>query len=280
MQRIVFFDIDGTLLSTKGKVLDSTQQAILRLKQDGIMPVLATGRAPVLVAEIAESVGIDSYISMNGQYIVIEGREFYNNPIQPDTLKQFTQYAKSQNDGFILCGSEEIFSGTPMTSDSKTYKMMKFLSQVLPSRIQMSFLKRSMKKYPDPNSYESKPIYQAILQAPPENEIDYISEFPTLRFTRSNPIMYDVIKNGTSKATGIQRVIEHYNVSLDQTIAFGDHLNDLEMLQHVGVGVAMGNAEPETKEVSDFITRHVDEDGIYHELVDLGIIPDFLNKSF
>lgn len=280
MQKIVFFDIDGTILSTKGKILDSTQQAIQRLKNDGIVPILATGRAPALVTEIARKLGIDSYISMNGQYIVIEGKELYTNPIHPHTIRRFTQYAKSNNDGYILCGSEEIFSGTPMTSQSKTYKMMKFLSKVLPSRIQLSYLKRSMKKYPDPETYAKKPIYQAILQAPPENEIDYISEFPTLRFTRSNPIMFDVIKNGTSKATGIQRVIEHYDVSLDQTIAFGDHLNDLEMLQYVGVGVAMGNAEPETKEVSDFITRHVDEEGIYHGLVDLGIIPDFLNKSF
>lgn len=278
MQKIVFFDIDGTLIVGRSKILPSTKAAINKLKEMDIMPVIATGRAPALIKNIAKELEIDTYISMNGQYIVVEGERIFHNPIKPEIIDRFTQFAQDNDHGYILCGSDEIFTNKPVKADSTSYKVLKQLSKILPSRIQMSYMKRSMKKYPTKDLYESKDVYQAILQAPAESEIDYIEAFPSLRFTRSNPIMFDVIKNGVSKATGIRKICQHYHVDLQHTFAFGDHLNDLEMLQYVGVGVAMGNAERETKEVADFITRPNDQDGIYHGLVEMSLIPDFLNK--
>lgn len=272
LEKIVFFDVDGTLLAKNGKIPTSTQQAIAKLKEEGVLPVIATGRSPLLLEGVAQALDIDSYIAMNGQYIVLEGELFYHNPIAPDLLDRFTQYAKEAGDGYVLCGSDEIYTGTSMDKESKRYRFLKYLASIVPQNLQLSFMKRAMKKYPDPLAYQDKPVYQAILQAPANSEINYIENFPGLRFTRSNPIMFDVIKNGTSKATGIQRIADHYQVDLDQTYAFGDHLNDIEMLQVVGHGVAMGNALDEVKSISDRVTLAVDQGGIYHGLLDLGII--------
>ena len=65
-----------------------------------------------------------------------------------------------------------------------------------------------------------------------------------------------------SKAVGIQKVLEYYNLTKDDTYAFGDGINDLEMIQYCHVGVAMGNAVKELKDVADLICRRIDEDGL------------------
>ena len=67
-----------------------------------------------------------------------------------------------------------------------------------------------------------------------------------------------------SKATGIQKVLDHYHLDQDDTYAFGDGENDLEMIEFCRVGVAMGNACDELKEIAEYVTDSVNDDGIYH----------------
>ena len=82
----------------------------------------------------------------------------------------------------------------------------------------------------------------------------------------------EIIAKGNSKATGIDKIIEHYNHPLKQTMALGDGKNDLEMVIHAGVGVAMGNASITLKEHADYITKHIDEDGFEYALKEYNII--------
>ena len=72
MKKVVFFDIDGTLVTRNNQVPKTTIEAIEQLKKNGVTPIIATGRSPLLIKEIAQTLNIDSYISMNGQYIVYE----------------------------------------------------------------------------------------------------------------------------------------------------------------------------------------------------------------
>ena len=74
------------------------------------------------------------------------------------------------------------------------------------------------------------------------------------------------------KARGIKRVCEALGVPLDETMAFGDGLNDVEMFKTVGYGVAMGDAVPELQALAQYQTGTVEEDGIYNALQHLGII--------
>ena len=77
---------------------------------------------------------------------------------------------------------------------------------------------------------------------------------------------------GGNKSVGIEKLLESFGISPQETMAFGDGGNDIGMLKYVGIGVAMGNAENEVKEAADYTTDAVDEDGIYNALKYFGVI--------
>ena len=74
----------------------------------------------------------------------------------------------------------------------------------------------------------------------------------------------EMTKMGVNKATGMQRLMDELKIGREDTIAFGDGPNDVEMLQFAGTGVAMGNAIPAVKQYADMVTDKIDEDGLYH----------------
>ena len=114
-------------------------------------------------------------------------------------------------------------------------------------------------------------LYQTLLYVNDQEEKDY-QRYTDFRFVRWHPNCVDVLPQGGSKAAGIQKFIERAGFELKDVYAFGDGLNDIEMLQTVGTGVAMGNAEEELLKYADLVTARVDEDGIYKGLVTLGLI--------
>ena len=82
----------------------------------------------------------------------------------------------------------------------------------------------------------------------------------------------DVIPAGSSKAVGIDKMLAYFGIPLADTMAFGDGGNDVSMLRHVGIGVAMGNAGDEARRAADYVTTSVDEDGILNALRHFGVI--------
>ena len=99
-----------------------------------------------------------------------------------------------------------------------------------------------------------------------------MSAMPHSEATRWNPLFTDVIPQGSSKRVGIDKMLEYFGIALDESMAFGDGGNDITMLQHVGIGVAMGNAEDEVKRVADHVTSSVDDDGVMNALRHFGVL--------
>ena len=93
-----------------------------------------------------------------------------------------------------------------------------------------------------------------------------------LKAVRWHENAVDILLKDNSKALGIQDVLNHFGFSIENAMAFGDGLNDVEMLENVGFGVAMGNAEPELKPLADFVTKDIREDGILYALETLEVI--------
>ena len=86
------------------------------------------------------------------------------------------------------------------------------------------------------------------------------------------PLFTDIISRGTSKSRGIDKVLEFYGIKLEDTMAFGDGGNDIPMLKHVNLGVAMGNASDTVQAAADYVTTSVDEEGIMRALQHFGIL--------
>lgn len=268
MTKIVFFDIDGTLVTKYNSVPKSTKQAIIKLKENGHIPVIATGRAPILIEEIIEELEIDSYIAMNGQVVVHKGEVVFHNPIDKKTVDRLTAKAVDNSNGIILCGDEDIFSNSivSLAKRSSSWTVLKGLGKIIPGHLKLSLFKRLIRKPPNPKDYEGKNIYQVIIETSTEEEQEYKREFPSLNFARSNHFTVDIISEGISKAVGIEKLLEKLGMDNEDTYAFGDSLNDLEMLDYVQTGVAMGNGWDEAKEAADYVTDPVDKDGIKNAL--------------
>lgn len=149
MKKLVFFDIDGTLVTRNNHIPKSTLQAITALKQTNAVPVLATGRAPVLVKEIAQELQIDSYIAMNGQYIVHQGQVLYANPIDKHLVDAVVEIATARQDGLLLSSDDELIANSviSLVNRSSLYTFLKGFVGLIPEQIQASLLNRLMKKF-------------------------------------------------------------------------------------------------------------------------------------
>lgn len=275
MKKLVFFDIDGTLVTRNNHIPSSTIEAVEQLKLNGGIPVIATGRAPVLMREISKKLKIDSYIAMNGQYIVHEGEVIYSNPIDMDLVDQVVKVANRRHDGILLSTADEIVANSliSLVNRGSLYTFLKGLVGIIPERVKLKLWKSMMKKTPEKSDYENKEIYMMNINANQEEELEYEKIFAEqLTFTRANEMSMDIVNKGVSKATGAEKMISALGVNRQNTFAFGDGLNDMEIIQFVGTGVAMENGFEELKATADFVTDSVFNHGIANGLKKLELI--------
>jgi Cof subfamily protein (haloacid dehalogenase superfamily) len=253
---IVFFDIDGTLLNDKKEIPTSTKQAVQVLQEKGIHTVIATGRVPNMFDWILKELNINSYIAINGQYVVFEGQEIYSNPINPEMLQTLSNMTASNGHALAYCSHHDYM----VSKRNHPFIASSFDSLKLP--------------YPevDPDFYKKWPIFQGHLYCEEKDTQMYIDRFPHFSFVRWHEVAFDILPKGVSKAIGIQKLLEALNINKENSFAFGDGLNDVEMLTSVGTGIAMGNAVPEAKAAANVITTSSSNNGILNGLIEIGLL--------
>ena len=97
-------------------------------------------------------------------------------------------------------------------------------------------------------------------------------EFPECVSSRWSPLMADINMCGVTKASGMEVFLRHYGIDRSRSMAFGDGGNDVEMIRHAGVGVALGNAVDAAKRAADYVTATVDDDGVLRALQHYGVL--------
>ena len=105
-----------------------------------------------------------------------------------------------------------------------------------------------------------------------EEEQLLLPSIPNCEMGRWHPAFVDVTAKGNTKQRGIDEIIRHFGIRLEETMAFGDGGNDISMLRHAGIGVAMGNAKDDVKAAAGYVTTSVDDNGIANALKQYGII--------
>lgn len=249
-QKVVFFDIDGTLLNSQKQILDSTRMAIAKIKQKGIIPFIATGRPPFMFEWVRNELGIHNYVSINGQYVVLDEEVIFENRLDKDLAAKFVNDAESKGHYTAFYNQE-------------THKA---------NCADHPYIKESFDSFQtacpelDKEFFLHAPVHQGILFCGIEEEKYYTEAYPEFDFIRWHQYALDVLPKGSSKLSGIKAVLQRLNVDIEDTYAFGDGLNDFEMIKHVGNGVVMGNGHPEIKKVAKYITKSCDEDGIFQGL--------------
>ena len=256
MIKAAFFDVDGTLLSHTAKsVPQSARDALDRLKASGVRCVVATGRHITEMEKLpVADIPFDGYITLNGQ--------------------------------IILDREKKILHGTPIAGDAKEFLLKLFREKTLPvllveaDRMYLNFADDRVARVqadistdvPPVGEYKGGTVYQICVYLREDEEAILAPIADSCEITRWNRGGVDVIAKGGGKVRGIQRYLEANSLTREETIAFGDGDNDTQMLKFARIGVAMGNAWPATKEAADFITDHVDHDGVANALAHFGLI--------
>ena len=256
MIRAAFFDVDGTLLSHKTRrVPPSAREAVAGLRAKGVRCIVATGRQMSEMEKLPISdMEFDGYITLNGQ--------------------------------LILDGQKRVLDGIPITGRVKDFLVDCFREHRFPAllvereRVYLNYVSGHVlstqeaisSPVPPLGEYTGEPIYQvcAYLRPGEENVLEPI--WDECVATRWNYGGLDIIAGGGGKVRGILRYLEENGILPEETIAFGDGENDMEMLRLAGTGVAMGNAEPEVKAAADYVTADIDEDGIARALCHFGLL--------
>ncbi|MWJ32672.1 MULTISPECIES: Cof-type HAD-IIB family hydrolase [Saccharibacillus] len=254
---IIFFDLDGTLLNDDKQINDSTREAITALKEQGHIVAIATGRAPFFFDHIREELNIDTYVSYNGSYVVLEGQVLFTNPLNEPSLQTLTDLALKNEHAIVYMDHEDMRANVP---DSE---------RVLES---MGTLNVGMMPTHDPLYYKGRFIYQSLLFCAEGEEKAYEEQLEAFDFVRWHPFSVDVLPAGGSKFKGIGKITEKLGIPLERQYAFGDALNDLQMLRGIPNSVAMGSGLQEAKDAAKWVTTSNNEDGIAHGLKLAGLL--------
>ena len=245
MIKAAFFDIDGTLLSFHThRVSDGTVRAFDTLHRHGVHTFISSGRPMVLIPPMP--VSFEAHITMNGGYVFTPDTVLLSNPIPQADRDAWLDYAKQHN----LCTMIFTADGMMLTQPNEVGARL---------RDQLEF---TLPPVVDIEAMHSAEAYQIIAIMPASLDAEVGRLLPHCRLPRWHPAFTDIVAADNSKARGMEAVCRHYGIRQEDTIAFGDGANDIEMIQWAGIGVAMGNAEQTVKDHADRVTSSVDEEGI------------------
>lgn len=245
---IIFFDLDGTLLNRKSLISPENKQLIKRLTQNGYLLIIASGRSPKEIREITKDTVINSYVSLNGQYAVLDDKVLANHVIETETIRKFIRISEKLSHPVAFYTPENYYINF---IDQATRKLYAFDNAPLPKI--------------DPDFYQKEPINMLYLfNEVVEDDALMADQFKDeLTFYRDSPYSLAIVNKGRSKKAGIQDILTALKaIDHNNTFAFGDGNNDLSMFEAVKHPIAMGNANDQVKAAAEFVTGDHDGDGI------------------
>jgi Cof subfamily protein (haloacid dehalogenase superfamily) len=263
-KEVVFFDIDGTLIDCDEGIIrptEKTKEALIALKNKGIKIVLASGRPKSFIDEDILKLSFDAIIASNGAYVEVDGEVIVNELISKIVVEEFISMCRENKMSFILEGQD-----VSIYEESRKEEVIKFCNDFHISESRLILME----------NYDGEIIANKLVLF--INEEDKYKIFND-RFSKNfkfmmhpNNISWDIYSNDYSKASGIICVIEKLEVSIKDSYAFGDGINDIEMFQTVSKGISMGNARSELDKYTFYKTLSVKEEGIYYALKKLNMI--------
>lgn len=260
--KIIFSDIDGTLLNSDREVSEHTIEAFKALKEK--MPfVLISARMPAAMRHIQEDLGIvgQPIICYNGGLIVVGEEAVSSTEIPLEIAKKLSEFNKELDCHLSLYHSDEWY----VPRYDRWAKREENNTKVTPEVMANAEVIQKWKK-------EEKGAHK-IMAMGTEEQIDQIRDFLSNNFPgqlhlyRSKPTYLEIAPKTISKFTAIELLLEkHFDCKAEHCIAFGDNYNDVEMIKGVGLGIAVANARDEVLQVANIVTEAGIEHGVAKSL--------------
>lgn len=261
--KVIFFDVDGTLLDfAKGmpKPLESTVEAIKKLKEKGHMVVVATGRPrPFLPKEIL-NLNFDGFITANGAVVEHKDTVIFEKTIEKGILNKAINLFQKEGIEYILEGYHKAYFSNVESKEAKAfYEAFGVPKENISDKWKLNDVKAN----------------KMVITLDNQQKLNRCNEVLGEHFVLMNhpgAYSWDVYFKDCTKADGIKNYLSHLELSIEDTVAFGDGENDIEMIQLVNTGIAMGNGKEELKKHAKYVTDDVFSHGIVKALEHLSII--------
>ena len=261
--KLLFFDIDGTLITEGlGVMPKSTKLALKKARDNGHLLFINTGRTRTSLPEKITDLNFDGYICGCGINIFLHDKELFSQKLTNTFCKELIYKLREHKVSVLYEASHAVYFDYTLPNAEKWIDAAEKLFQIKGENIEDIL-------HSDILTYDK---ILAMLPPTPENEElkSYLSQYFQC-IDRSNN-MYEIIQKGYSKASGIDFLCEHLGKSKEDCYVFGDSENDRAMLEAVPNSIAMGNASQPIKDVCSYVTASVEEDGIYKAMEHLGLI--------
>lgn len=254
--KIIFFDIDGTLIDIQKKQISRNTLALLRrLRENGIRICLATGRSPLTLPDF-DGIRFDAYLTFNGSLCFTDREVIFSNPIPAGDVQKLIRNAAAL--------------GRPVTVATRDRLAANGTDQDLADYYSIAHLELTVAE--DFEDAASREVYQLMMGCREEEYAAILKNVSGARIAAWWDRAADIIPSNGGKGIGIERILEYFHLTKAEAMAFGDGNNDMEMLRTVGTGVAMENASAQLKEIADDVCGHAAEDGVYHYCLRRGLI--------
>lgn len=254
-KKAVFFDIDGTLINIMKKrpqMTERTRQAIRALRRAGHRTFIASGRPLVyLDPELTEQGLFDGYVLMNGAAVFVDGACVYQRPLPRARVAEIVTLCEAHGVEYVLQGARQVYLKSEFHGLADFYRSI---------GVDVGRFVRSFQL----DEVDACKLEFLAFEEEGGGVFGRLLAMPGLTglmdpYHKKNMELY---ASDISKGSGILKALVYLGIPVRDSIAFGDGLNDIEMMQTVGMGIAMGNAQPEVKAVARYEVPSVDEDGV------------------
>lgn len=258
--KLLFFDIDGTLIDHHQVMSDSTKKAIEKARENGHLCIVNTGRSKKLVKDwLPKLVTFDGYLYGCGTMIELQGKELLHETFDVDLAKHIIDGLEKYEIDAVLEGSENNFHNELSKMHTKVFHdyMLRFASEGFGNYAEA------------PGNFDKFYCLAKDLAGMSGFQAEY-GEY--LDFIDREKGFFEMVPKGYSKASGMVFLADYLKLPMENTVAIGDSNNDLPMLTCAHTAIAMKQSSEAVLKIADYVTTDVAEDGIWNALAYLKVL--------
>ena len=259
--KAIFMDLDGTVLTSEHKVSENLIKKLRELEAKGVKIFIATGRTFISSKPFVEMLGIKNpVINYNGGRVTnpLNNEVIFEKPVEAQDVKELIKVSREKGIHLNLYMDDKLYIENE-TDEGKKYS----------ESVEIPYYVKNFDEFIGKTSTKALFIAENSILLELKKELE--EKLPHINFVFSKPHYLECLNKEVNKGLAIKELLKKYDISPEETMAFGDQWNDLEMLKFVKYGYLMGNATEELKQEfsKDKITLSNDEDGIYEVIKEL-----------
>ena len=278
--KLIFLDIDGTLTSPGSNVPpDSALAAIREARENGHKVFLCTGRNHAMLSPLLDYGCFDGAVASGGGYVFCGDRVLYDCPMSEQQKETALRLFKEQGVFRTIEARDAAYCDEGLAD---------FLNEASGGNSELVRWRKALEKdlgIRPMREYDGRPLYKVIFMcssvdqlAPAIEALEKEFYFLVQDVAAANCINGELINRKFDKGLGIRRMAEALDFPIEDTVGFGDSMNDLEMIETVGTSVCMANGSPQLKRKSDLVCPAVEEDGLAWGFRKLGLVKSDKNE--